>query len=92
LLIVKMLCLSRFKKFDSSSNLLSGWSGEETAYLEMVELGSPAAPVSALAACPSTGNLLVAAAGQLTIFRYILAGGNTSAPRQAKFIDFEVSN
>ncbi len=78
--------------FYSLSDYLPGWSGEETAYLEMVELGSPAAPVSALAACPSTGNLLVAVAGQLTIFRYILAGGNTSAPRQAKFIDFEVSN
>ncbi len=33
---------------------------------------------------------MVAAGGQLIILRYILAGGSTM-PRQAKFIDFEVS-
>jgi len=58
----------------------------------MVEVGSLEATVSALAVCPSTGNLLVAAAGQLSIFRYILSGGNSTAPRQAKFIDFEVNS
>ena len=57
--------------------------------MEMVELGDLPAAATALSACPSTGNLLVAAASQLTILRYVLAGSST-APRTAKFIDFEV--
>jgi hypothetical protein len=68
----------------------TGWSGEETAYLEMIELSGLTGPTTALSVCPSTGNLLIAISNQLIVFRYILAG-STTAPRPAKFIDFEVS-
>jgi hypothetical protein len=55
----------------------------------MIELSGLAGPATALSVCPSTGNLLIATASLLTIWRYKLAG-STTAPRPAKFIDFEV--